>query len=441
MLSVEQNQRLTQVSAGTPMGELMRRYWQPVAVTVELKENPTKSVRILGEDLVLYKDRSGTLGLIDESCPHRRVNLLYGIPEEKGLRCPYHGWLMDETGQCIEMPAEAPDSTFKDRVKVRAYPVQELGGLIWAYLGPDPVPLVPRWDLFVSDNMLRDIGVTVIPCNWLQCMENSLDPIHTEWLHSYQSNYVLELEGVPAASRRRVPHHSKIGFDVHEIGIYKRRMYEGGSEEDGEWRKGHPIIFPHYLRVGMGFQMRIPIDDTHTWHINYNTYSPPANSGIQVPPQEEIPMYEVPFLDERTGRAAINFTIGQDSMAWWTQGPLAQREVEKLAESDKGIILYRRLLKEQMQIVTDGGDPLNVYRDPAKNVNIYVVHEGDAREPKATPSTPRTGTEGGGPSPMSGQIHKETGKAVMGPTGAHSPMARLAPDIFAKLAKETALKG
>jgi 5,5'-dehydrodivanillate O-demethylase len=131
------------VGPGAPGGELMRRYWHPIAASGELNEKPTKSVRILGEDLILYKDRSGTLGLIDESCPHRRVNMLYGIPEEKGLRCPYHGWLMDEAGQCIEMPAEAPDSTFKDRVKVKGYPAQELGGLVFAYLGPEPAPLLP----------------------------------------------------------------------------------------------------------------------------------------------------------------------------------------------------------------------------------------------------------------------------------------------------------
>ena len=122
MLTKEQNQMLTEVGPGTPMGELMRRYWQPIAALSQLKENPTKAVRLLGEDLVLFRDRSGTLGLIQESCPHRRVNLLYGIPEEHGLRCPYHGWLFDETGQCLEMPAEAPDSTFKDRVTAKSYP-------------------------------------------------------------------------------------------------------------------------------------------------------------------------------------------------------------------------------------------------------------------------------------------------------------------------------
>ena len=128
MLSVSENERLTQVGPGTPTGELMRRYWHPIAAAAELIERPTKSVRILGEDLVLYKDKSGTLGLIDRFCPHRRVDLSYGIPEEHGLRCMYHGWMMDETGQCIEQPFEEtvhPDGRFKEKVKIAGYPVRD----------------------------------------------------------------------------------------------------------------------------------------------------------------------------------------------------------------------------------------------------------------------------------------------------------------------------
>ena len=172
MLSVQANQELTQVSQGTPMGVLMRRYWHPVAATAELDERPTKPVRLLGEDLVLYRDKSGTLGLIDRFCPHRRVDLSYGIPEEHGLRCMYHGWMMDETGQCIEQPFEEtvhPDGRFKEKVKIAGYPVQELGGLIFAYLGPQPTPLLPRWEQLTWDNAVREVCISELPCNWLQC--------------------------------------------------------------------------------------------------------------------------------------------------------------------------------------------------------------------------------------------------------------------------------
>jgi 5,5'-dehydrodivanillate O-demethylase len=118
MLRIEDNERLTRVGPGTPMGALLRRYWHPVAATVELDDHPVKPVKVLGEFLMLFRDRQGRLGLIDDTCPHRRVSFLYGVPEQEGLRCCYHGWMFDRTGQCLEMPAEAPDSTFKDRVRI-----------------------------------------------------------------------------------------------------------------------------------------------------------------------------------------------------------------------------------------------------------------------------------------------------------------------------------
>ena len=182
MVSKEQNERLTHVGPGTPMGELLRRYWHPIAVTTELEEEPTKEIRLLGEDLVLYKDLRGRYGLIDRYCAHRRVDLSYGMPEENGLRCMYHGWMYDATGQCIEQPFEEtvhPDGSFKQKVKLQAYPVQELGGLIFAYLGPQPAPLLPRWELLTMKGaVLRETFIADLPCNWLQCMENSVDPVH-----------------------------------------------------------------------------------------------------------------------------------------------------------------------------------------------------------------------------------------------------------------------
>ena len=376
MLPVKENERLTQVGRGTAMGELLRRYWHPVAATAELDENPVKLVKLLGESLVLFRDRQGQLGLIGDTCPHRRVSLLYGIPEAEGLRCCYHGWMFDRTGQCVEMPAEAPHSTFKQRVKISGYPVQEMSGLIFAYLGPEPAPLLPRWDLFVMDGVWRDIGLTVIPCNWLQCMENSLDPVHTEWLHGHYYNYVLERkrekdERGKGFVSRVIPHHLKIGFDVFEYGIIKRRVREGGSEEDTEWRLGHPILFPNILRVGWTFQIRVPMDDTHTWHVMYQVY--PVPPGVEEE-QTTIPAYEIPLKDER-GQHITDFVLGQDMAAWVTQGPIAARQLEKLAESDKGIILYRRLLQEQLALAEQGGDPMNVFRDPEQNKILHIPVE------------------------------------------------------------------
>ena len=380
MLTAKENERLMRVGPGTPMGELMRRYWHPVAAVAELDENPVKAVKILGESLVVYRDRKGGYGLIDDTCPHRRISLEYGIPENEGLRCPYHGWLFDGSGQCLEMPAESPESTFPSRVKIKGYPAEELGGLVFAYLGPAPAPLLPRWDLYVMDNVVRDIGSTVIPCNWMQCMENSLDPTHTEWLHGHYYNYVMEQKGAEGLTdptyRRFVPRvigsHEKIGFDVFEHGIVKRRIRAGFDESHPMWRIGHPIVFPNVLRVGTTFQIRVPMDDTHTWHLMYGAYpNPPGEPGYR---QENIPFYQIPLKDSGA-RFVTDFVLGQDMMAWATQGELADRGQEKLGESDKGIILYRRLLREQMALVEDGGEPMNTFRDPEQNEIIHLFQE------------------------------------------------------------------
>src|SRR5579875_1758383 len=163
MLTAEENDLLCRVGPGTPMGELMRRYWQPIAATAEISdEQPVKPVRILGEDLALYRDLRNRLGLIGLYCPHRLRPLTYGIPEEDGLRCPYTYWLFDAEGRCLDIPMEPDDSTLKYEIHTPAYPVQELGGLIWAYLGPAPAPLLPRWDLLVAGHAFKQIGQTVL---------------------------------------------------------------------------------------------------------------------------------------------------------------------------------------------------------------------------------------------------------------------------------------
>jgi len=385
MLGAQDNERLTRVGPGTPMGELLRRYWYPIGGSEELKHHGTKRVKILGESLVLYRDRKGRLGLIDETCPHRRVSLFFGIPEEDGLRCPYHGWKFSAEGRCLEQPAEPPGSTFKDRIRVKAYPVEELAGLIWAYLGPNPAPLLPRWDLLVQPGVLREAGWTMIPCNWLQCMENSLDPVHVEWLHGHFDQYVVERLGRPDLERRTF-HHERIGFSVFEHGIIKRRVVEGGSEEDEDWRAGHPVLFPHILRSGLAgsegaLQCRVPMDDTHTYQVVLKAWSP--GEGVEVPAQESIPFFQVPLPTLRDdGEPPWEFldnNSGQDMAMWYTQGPIADRTLEKLGESDVGIIMYRKMLEEQLEKIAGGEDPMNVFRDPAKNVLIELPHEEKSR--------------------------------------------------------------
>ena len=374
----EQNERLTRVGPGTPMGELLRRYWHPVAALSEMTERPVKRVRILGERLVLYRDRRGRLGLVGETCAHRRVSLSYGIPEEDGLRCPYHGWKYDRTGQCIEQPAEPPESVFKHKIRIPAYPVEALGGLVFAYLGPEPAPLLPRWQPLVQDGVLRDIGVAAIPCNWLQIMDNSLDPTHVEWLHQHFNNYVFERLG-RAQDAQRPLHHVKTGFDRFEHGIIKRRVLEGQTEEHDDWRVGHPVLFPNILLSGSTrrptLNFRVPMDDTHTMHWWYSCYA--VKPGV-APSQDAIPLYEVPVpsLDgDEPQWSLLDSKSGQDAAMWCLQGPIADRSLERLGESDKGIILYRKLLEEQLVRVEQGEEPMNVLRDPDRNTCIELALE------------------------------------------------------------------
>ena len=375
MLSPQDNERLTEVGPGTPMGELMRRYWHPVAPTAELAKKPTKEIRILGEDLVLYKNPAGGYGLVGQRCPHRRVSLAYGIPEAEGLRCMYHGWKFDGTGQCIEAPFEDttnPEARFRERVKIAGYPVEELGGLLWAYLGPSPAPLLPRWSPFVWPDTVHDIAISILPCNWLQCQENSLDPVHVEWLHTYYTRWQqdqLSPEERDAGRMVTTRRHLKIGFDQFEYGIIKRRVMEGFTEEDDDWKEGHPILFPHTLLVGNAasatMQFRVPIDDEHTYHVSYYTYR--AAPGATAPAQKQAPYRYVPLTNE-AGDYITDLTFNQDYMCWITQGAIARRDLEKLGESDRGIIMFRNLLKQQIEVVLDGGEPMNVFRDPAQNI-------------------------------------------------------------------------
>ncbi|MGH3439712.1 MAG: Rieske 2Fe-2S domain-containing protein, partial [Sciscionella sp.] len=163
MLTAEHNDELTDIAPGTPMGELLRRYWYPVAFTRELNEFPVKPAKLLGEDWAVFKTASGRYGIVPEACPHRRASLSYGVVEPNGIRCPYHGWVFGLDGQCLEQPAERDETNFRERVKANAGVAQELGGLVWAYVGPQPAPLLPRFDVYVMDGV-RDIGWADLPC-------------------------------------------------------------------------------------------------------------------------------------------------------------------------------------------------------------------------------------------------------------------------------------
>ena len=377
MLDRDTQELLTRIGPGTRMGSLLRRYWMPLLPSVDLPPDNTRGVRLLGENLTAFRTRDGTLGLLAERCTHRGCALTVGCVDGQGLRCAYHGWRFATDGRCLDLPAEPKDSPLYRRVQATAYPVAEMGGLIFAYLGPSPAPLLPRFDLFVWDHVLRDIGIAELPCNWLQIMENSVDPHHVEWLHGWYFKQVASQQGLPAAPAYHKKH-IKVGFDLFEYGIIKRRIVTGQTEADDDWRIGHPLIFPIMVRVGSNgqhvFQIRVPIDDRHTRHFWYTCWRPLA--GIKVPIQESVPSYSVPWQNEGGG-FMVDTIPGQDIMTWVSQGAIADRTTEQLASSDIGVTLFRKLLLSQLGVVERNEDPIGVLRDPEQNHLIALPQEGD----------------------------------------------------------------
>jgi 5,5'-dehydrodivanillate O-demethylase oxygenase subunit len=363
MMTEEQNDELTQVGPGTPMGNVLRHYWYPVAFVRELDEFPVKGTRLLGENFAVFKLPDGTYGIMHEKCPHRGASLVYGIVEDGGLRCGYHGWKFDQQGKCIDILAE-PDSSpaFRDKVCAKAGLAQALGGMVWGYVGSGPAPELPRYEAYVMEGV-RDIGHSMLPCNWFQIMENAVDPYHVEALHGNYFAFIAEWKGfeMPASFKNK---HIKVGFDTFEHGIIKRRQLVGQTEQDDDWAIGHPMVFPYKMWVGgngvFQMQIRVPIDDTHTRVMFYSVHAPDgAEPADQMYPVD----YEYEWIDDK-GVHIVDYIEGQDVMAWVTQGAIADRTIEHITKSDLGVIAVRRMFREAIEAVREGRDPIAVIRVP-----------------------------------------------------------------------------
>jgi len=384
MLSREENDRLTRVGPGTPAGELLRRYWLPVAVAKEITdENPTKFVRALGEDLVLFKDKGGRVGLLTDRCSHRGASLLYGRVEERGIACAYHGWLYDVEGNCLECPAEPQGSKFHLTVKHKAYPVQKFIGLYWTYMGPKPAPLIPKYDVWVRKDGRRRIAVRpMLDCNWFQAMENSVDPAHRQILH--QNTAERGRNPKTGTTRGFIGDVDRAEFYEFAWGIMKKRSFTNDNVDE------HPLLFPNILRQLNTTHIRVPIDDEHTRivHVRFD----PTEDGSIVEEEEDPPVsYPAPYKDPPD--ALHPFTrfrmdkevTGQDHMAWETQGPIADRSKERLATSDAGIAMLRKTMEREIEKVRRGLDPMGVIRDSGQNVFIDTGLSESLREVKRRP--------------------------------------------------------
>ncbi|MDA0798373.1 MAG: Rieske 2Fe-2S domain-containing protein [Chloroflexi bacterium] len=360
MLTSDENDFLARVGPGTPGGEMLRRYWHPVATAKDLTdEQPTKFVRVLGEDLVLFKDKSGRVGLIGDKCPHRNASLVYGRVEERGISCAYHGWLMDCEGNIIETPPERNDAIMRN-VKATAYPVQTFIGLLWAYMGPLPAPVIPHYDIWVRKDGRRKVTVRPrLDCNWLQPMENSADSAHLEILH--QTSIGGDKQAVNT-TRGFIDDVEMYQYHTTDWGaLIKTRTYKNGKAD------AHPLIFPNILRVGDRTQIRVPMDDYHTHHFAV-AFEPSPNGEIIE--EDDLPTNVMePFKDPvdalyPVAKFRIKEVPEQDYMAWETQGPLADRTKEHLSFADRGVVLYRKMLGESIQQVQRGEDPWGIQRDP-----------------------------------------------------------------------------
>ncbi|NUA31239.1 aromatic ring-hydroxylating dioxygenase subunit alpha [Cupriavidus basilensis] len=367
MLSEEKNRQLTQVGPDTPMGEVLRRHWHPIAGIDELDRNPIKPVRLMGEDLVLYKDLSGTYGLVDRHCAHRRADLAYGYVEQCGLRCNYHGWQYDQQGRCVDQPFEQmvdPHCRLKARVRLKAYQVQAKAGMLWAYMGPQPAPLLPDWEPFSWRNGFIQVVFAEVPCNWLQAQENSIDPVHFEWMHA---NWGRRLRGDSAGY---APRHQRLDFEEFEHGFLYKRISEDTDEHHPLWTIGRVCLWPNGFFLGDHFEWRVPVDDENMLSVTW--------SFIRVPREAEpyeqavIPSWTSPIREARTGRWISSHVINQDIIAWVGQGRVTDRSQENLGASDRGIALIRRRLLDDIDAVAQGRDPKGLIRDPQANHRVKL---------------------------------------------------------------------
>lgn len=363
MLSKEENDRLARVGRGTPMGELLRRYWHPVGCSALVDGKPQR-VKLLDEDLVLYRGESGKPVLMQLRCTHRNVALDYGRVEGDAIRCPYHGWLFSNTGACIAQPSDPDSDCSRSQFALRSYKTEEVSGIIFAYMGPDPAPVLPIYDLLRSSNGFKQLRVYNVGSNWLQDAENILDATHFSWLHGY---------AFPQFGGKRT------GAKIQPMsyGLVMSLALEGGAEESTAY------IAPAINRFAVPIPgseeglmnviiYRVPIDDYS--HMNY-MLAFIKNSQIPEDPARPVPTERLEtkigeYLPAEGDWWGIDVT-DQDRMALEQQDAISDRTQEHLLASDVGVVSLRRLLREALEAVARGEDPIHVIRDPAEqNVEL-----------------------------------------------------------------------
>ena len=368
---------LAKVGPGTPAGEWFRRYWMVVGTTRDLYDIP-QAVRILGEDLVLFRDSNGKIGLVGQSCPHRGTSLEYGDIEDGGIRCPYHGWLFNIHGQCLEMPGEPKSSKFAAKVKHLAYPVKELGGLIFAYMGPDqdnPPPL-PKYKALADPTGQRSLEATrVYDYNWFNFIENGADPVHFSTLHRADANdgtwrsWFFNFRDVPP-------------FDAVETAYgMKVISRKPGPAPDTEYADVKSFALPSILQIGdtefthfkqakealaagsfnAHFMFLAPNDDEHFTLYTVNHYTGPDPEFFQkLAPSRAMEAKTEKKPYDRRKHAPFRGSVRTEDIACQSTQPVIGRRREQLGTSDKGVILLRKIILNGIRAVQDGRVPKGV---------------------------------------------------------------------------------
>jgi phenylpropionate dioxygenase-like ring-hydroxylating dioxygenase large terminal subunit len=408
MLTKEENRLITLTGPGTPCGALMRCYWHPVALCEELPPGSApKPVKILGEELVLFRDDRGRPGLIGLYCSHRCADLSYGRIEDGGLRCLYHGWLYDIHGRCLEQPAEPAESRYKDEIRHLAYPVIERAGLLFAYLGKDE-PLLPGYEFLDAAPEHLYLQKTYMDCNYLQALEGDLDPAHLSFLHRSSQVRSAVPRAVPGSSRSAASlmgadRQPKLESEPTDFGV---RNYAIRSAGDGQrYIRINNFIMPNKVaavgnegRTGEGYTMHwhVPIDDeSHVrFDVLFNRVRPVARERYDQ--EAEIEMIEHRYRRNKRNRylqnrdeMKVNFSgMGDhfgvhDAWAAETPGTIHDRSREHLGTSDTHIVAARRQLLNGIAAVQAGGTPLHVIREPAQDDMSHIVVASEVISPGA----------------------------------------------------------
>jgi phenylpropionate dioxygenase-like ring-hydroxylating dioxygenase large terminal subunit len=396
MISREQNELVTRVGAGLPAGKLLRRYWQPVALVDELAgERPVKAVKVFGEDLVVFKEKN-QYGLLGRHCSHRGADLAYGRLEDGGLRCAFHGWLFDAQGRCLETPAEPAGSRLCEHIRHQAYPVIEKSGVLFAYLGEGEAPAFPRFDCFVAPEAYTFAFKGYWDCNWLQALEVGIDPAHASYLHRFfededpSAAYGRQFRGTPSDSEMPISKvlreyaRPEIRVERTEYGM-RLRTLRRISDAHTHIRVTN-ILFPQAFVIPMNAEMTIsqwhvPVDDTGCyWYSIFTSFGAPVDKATMR--NQRLKTYPAPDYKPIHGRfdgwgfnaeeqkkqtfTGMGFDINiHDQWACESQGRIQDRTREHLGGSDKGIVLYRRLLLDairkseagELKVDTDASGP------------------------------------------------------------------------------------